>query len=115
MKKDHLEMILEDIKEKFDLVLEGHEVLHREIQDTRQELREEIGLVNGKVDALNHKIDSVDKKLSDKIDSVDKKLSDKIDDVEKSLKQEIRAVADDLAAHRADTESHGKGYKVSDS
>ncbi|MCX5815301.1 MAG: hypothetical protein NTX75_03535 [Proteobacteria bacterium] len=62
MKKDHLEILLEDIKEKFDLVLEGHEVLHRGIQDTRQELREEIGFVNNKVD-------TVENNLSSKIDA----------------------------------------------
>ncbi len=119
MKKDHLEMLLEDIKEKFDLVLEGHDVLHREIKDTRQELREEIGLVNVKVDALSQKIDTVDKKvdavekrLSDKIDVVDKKLSEKIDAVDKKLSDKIDAVAADLAAHRADTEVHRVLYTV---
>ena len=110
MKKDHLEILLEDIKEKFDLVLEGHDVLHREIQDTRQELREEIGLVNVKVDALSQKIDTVDKK----VDAVEKRLSDKIDAVENNLSSKIDAVAADLSAHRADTEVHEKRYKVSD-
>ena len=42
-------------------------------------------------------------KLTDRIDSVEAKLTDKID-----------ALATDLSAHRADTESHGKGYRVSE-
>ncbi len=59
MRKDHLEILLEDIKGKFDLVLEGHEMLRKEIRDTRDELRREIehnsfliNTVNAKVDAL---------------------------------------------------------------
>ncbi|MBA4417871.1 MAG: hypothetical protein C0392_08175 [Syntrophus sp. (in: bacteria)] len=114
MEKDHLEIILEDIREKFELVLEGHEVLHKEIQNTRQELREEIGFVNVKVEALSQKVDAVDKKVDavdKKVDAVDKK----VDAVEKRLAEKIDAVAADLAAHRADTEGHGKGYRVSES
>ena len=38
MEKDHLEILLEDIRGKFDLVLEGHDVLRKEIRDTREEL-----------------------------------------------------------------------------
>ena len=36
MQKDHMEIILEDIRDKFDLVLEGHDVLRQEIQETRR-------------------------------------------------------------------------------
>jgi uncharacterized protein YfkK (UPF0435 family) len=103
MKKDNLEIILEDIREKFDLVLEGHEVLRGEIRETRQEFNEKLDLVNFKVDTLHQRVENVREELTDKIDGVDKKLSDKID-----------AVAADLAAHRADTEVHEKRYKVSD-
>ena len=112
MKKGNLEIILESIQSKFELVLEGHEVLRMEIQDTKQELREDIGLVNVKVEALNQKIDSVDVRLSKKIDSVESRLSQRIDDIESHLSQKIDAVAADLSAHRADTEAHENIYKV---
>jgi hypothetical protein len=59
MEKEHLEIILEDIRGKFELVLEGHEVLRKEIQDTRQELGEKISLVDFKVDALSERVDSI--------------------------------------------------------
>ena len=121
MEKDNLEILLEDIRSKFDLVLEGHDVLHKEIIDTREELCEKINLVDFKVETLNKKIDSVEASLKEEIQQVDRKidrveegLNKKIDSVERSLTQEIKAVAADLAAHRADTESHQKGYKVSD-
>ena len=98
MEKDHLEVLLEDIRSKFDLVLEGHDVLHREIITTREELREEfrqeIAITNMKIDAFHDELDA-------KIDAVKEELGKKID-----------AVGDDLAAHRADTESHPGLYKV---
>jgi archaellum component FlaC len=90
MEKDHLEILLEDIHGKFDLVLEGHDVLHKEIRDTREELCEKINLVDFKVETLNQKIDGVRDTLGQKID----------------------AVAADLAAHRLDTEAHPSVYKV---
>jgi len=90
MDKDHLEILLEDIRGKFDLVLEGNDVLHKEIRDTREELCEKINLVDFKVETLNQKIDGVRDTLGQKID----------------------AVAADLAAHRRDTEAHPSVYKV---
>ncbi len=59
MDKDHLEIQLEDIRGKFDLVLEGHDALHKEIRDTREELCEKINLVDFKVETLNQKIGAV--------------------------------------------------------
>ena len=101
MEKDHQEVLLEEIREKFDLVLEGHGALHKEIRDTREELCEKINLVDFKVDTLNQKIDGVRGDLNQKIDGVRDTLGQKID-----------AVAADLAAHRRDTEAHPSVYKV---
>lgn len=100
MEKEHLEMILEDINGKFDLLLEGHDGLRREIRELGRKTDERFDLVDFKIAALNKKIDGVDAKLSQKIDGVDAKLSQKID-----------AVAAELRAHRADTEVH-RGYLV---
>jgi hypothetical protein len=73
-------------------VLEGLKGLRHEIKDMRQEMNEKFALLELKIDALSTKIDSVHKKLDAKVDGV----------------------ASNLAAHRADTESHPKSYKVSD-
>jgi outer membrane murein-binding lipoprotein Lpp len=108
MEKDHLEVLLEDIRSKFDLVLEGHEVLNNRIDDAFQKLDDKISLVDYKVGVLDDKIDRVESSLNDKIDRVQSSLNAKIDRVEKK----VDAVADDLAAHRADTESHQGLYKV---
>ena len=92
MKKDNLEIILENIDEKFDLVLEGHSALSKEIRETRQEFNEKLDLVNFKVDTLHQRVENVREELVEKID----------------------AVAEDLSAHRRDTEVHEKRYNVSD-
>ena len=57
MEKDHLEILLEDIRGKFDLVLEGHDTLRQEIRDTREELGEKINLVDFKLETMIAKID----------------------------------------------------------
>jgi phage shock protein A len=128
MEKDNLEILLEDIRGKFDLVLEGHEVLRKEILDTRQELCEKISFVDFKVDALDKKVGTLDKKvdtldkkvgtLDKKVDTLDKKvgtLDKKVDTLDKkvgTLDKNLDAVAADLTAHRADTEVHKRVYKV---
>ena len=115
MEKEHLEILLEDIRGKFDLVLEGHDTLRKEIRDTREELGEKINLVDFKVETLNRKIDGVEENLTRKIDGVEENLTRKIDGVRDELGQKIDAVATDLAAHRADTEIHRIDYKISES
>ncbi|MBU4582933.1 MAG: hypothetical protein KKH02_11065 [Proteobacteria bacterium] len=101
MEKDNLEILLEDIRGKFDLVLEGHDALHKEIRDTREELCEKINLVDFRVGVLNQKIDGGRDELNQHIDGVRDELGQKID-----------AVAADLAAHRRDTEAHPPVYRV---
>ena len=92
----------EHFQHKLDIVIEGHEVLRKEIRDTREELCEKIKFVDFKVEVLNQKIDGVRDDLSQKIDGVGDGLSRKID-----------AVAADLKAHRADTEVHKSGPRLS--
>ncbi len=64
MKKEHLEVLLEDIRSKFDLVLEGHEVLSDEIRDSRVELSTKHEHTVFLIEAMNKKIDSVAAELA---------------------------------------------------
>ncbi|MRR06784.1 MAG: hypothetical protein EG828_07550 [Deltaproteobacteria bacterium] len=59
MNKDHLEILLEDIRSKFDLVLEGHAALDKKIDIRFDELNEKIEHNSFKIDTLNKKIDGV--------------------------------------------------------
>lgn len=96
MDKGNLEMILEDISGKFDLVLEGQESLCKEMHGIRDELSEKIETNSFKIDVLNQKIDGVRTELKADI---------------KTVVEKVDGVAADLQAHRADTEAH-RGYRV---
>ncbi|HJV36015.1 hypothetical protein [Geomonas sp.] len=93
MEKEHMEILLEDINSKFQLVLEAHGPLHTEMQTVRRELSEQIAQVDYKVDVVNERVNALDKK----VDVLDRKVD---------------AVAADLTAHRADTEAHHGVYRV---
>jgi hypothetical protein len=112
MEKEHLEMILEDINGKFDLLLEGHESLRGEIRELGRKTDERFDLVDFKIDTLNQKIDGVDERLGKKIDGVEEKLTRKIDGVEDNLGKKIDGLAAELKAHRVDTEVHRGVYGV---
>lgn len=137
MEKDHLEILLEDMNGKFDLVLEGHQVLRNEITRTREELCGKIDLNTARIEfvkdelilakeELGARIDSVETNLNERIDSIENNLNERIDSVEKNLGEKvdrntvriealddkIDAVATDLKAHRADTEAHYGIYRV---
>jgi hypothetical protein len=90
LEKDHLEILLEDIRGNFDLVLEGHEVLRSEIREVREKSNSRHEHTAFLIETLNDKIDNVETSLSAKLDTV----------------------AANLAAHSADTESHHGVYRV---
>jgi len=64
MEKEHLEILLEDIRGKFDLVLEGHDVLRNVIGEMRDEWNEKHEHTAFLIDTLNKKIDAVTADLS---------------------------------------------------
>jgi archaellum component FlaC len=106
MEEDHLEILLEDIRSKVEVISEGYNMLNQKIDgvaadlvETRQELKEKIAI---EVRTLHQKID-------EKFGALDQK----IDKVAADLDQKIDKVVVDLAAHRADTETH-RGYQVAE-
>ena len=130
MKKEHFEILLEDIDRKFQLILENHSALQNQLHEFRDESNAKhdhtafmIKTLNDKIDGvdtkLSAKIDGVDAKLSARIDAVDAKLSARIDAVDEKLSARLDSVAGklddvaaDLSAHRADTEAHRQIYGV---
>jgi hypothetical protein len=54
----------EHFQHKLDIVVEGHEVLRKEIRDTREDLCEKIKFVDFKVESINQKLDAVAADLS---------------------------------------------------
>ncbi len=64
MQKDHLEILLEDLRSKFDLVIEGHESLNKKIDNNFAELNQKIEHQTFLLGALNRKVDAVAGDLS---------------------------------------------------
>lgn len=64
MEKENLEVLLEEINSKFDLVLEGYAALDRKIEVKFDELNEKIEHNAFMIDTLNKKIDAVDARLN---------------------------------------------------
>ena len=52
MGKEHLEVILENIDKKFDIVIEGYSTLDRKIDDLAKSTAERFDLVDFKIDTL---------------------------------------------------------------
>jgi len=82
----HVGSFSDSIQHKLDLVVEGHQM-------------------------LSEKIDRVEARLDTRIDCVVKKL-DAVAAQGAATISKLDAVASDLAAHRADTESHHPVYRV---
>jgi len=75
---------------KLNLVLEGHEALRKDIQDTRQQLNE-------KIDLNTSLIKTVHDSLADKIHSVDAELGA----TRQELKAEIQNVGEKVDGHES--------------
>jgi len=90
--KSHLEVILEDINGKFDLVLEGHvtleHMIHEHRAETRQDKRELQALIQTSHDSLDAKINNVVADLKE----TRAELKEEIQGVRTEMKEEIRAV-----------------------
>jgi len=113
LQKDHLMILLESIDSKVQITMESVSRLDNKIDAVRDELKEDIAVLDCKIMGLSKRVDSVEKNLSDRIDSVEKNLSDRIDAVDKKLSdridavdKKVEAVYKELVAHRNDTEQH---------
>ncbi len=81
--KSNLEVILEDINGKFDLVLEGHvtleHMIHEHRAETRQDKRELQALIQTSHDSLDEKIEGVRMELKEEMDAGFKALGAKVE------------------------------------
>lgn len=105
MEKEHLEILLEDINGKFNLVLEGYAALDKKFDA-------KIDALNEKIEQTNFKLGVVNDNLTKRIDELDERLSNRIDELDERLSMKLDAVAADLSEHRADTEAHHGVYRV---
>jgi molecular chaperone DnaK (HSP70) len=101
--RSHLEVILEDINGKFDLVLEGHvtleHMIHEQRAEAQQDKRELQALIQTSHDSLDAKINKVSTELKEEIQGVRTELKEEIRAVDKRLTSEIRAVGTKVEGH----------------
>ncbi len=95
MEKEHFEIILESLDSKMDLVLEAFKATNQKIDDKtaelKEELKEDIAVLDCKIMGLSKRVDSVEERLSAEIAEV---------------KADLAEVKADLNEHRTSTELH---------
>jgi len=100
--RSHLEVILEDINGKFDLVLEGYvtleHMIHEHRAEAQQDKRELQALIQTSHDSLDEKINKVSAELKEDIQGVRTELKEDIQGVRTELKEEIQSVDKKLTA-----------------
>lgn len=121
--KQRFEVLLEDIVDKLKLVAEGHQILRREIQVSREESKKDNGLtrailtaaiedVRDRIDGLNERIERFEKEINTirketkalelKMESFREKISvnnEKIDTFRQNLSDKIDDISRVFADH----------------
>jgi hypothetical protein len=97
--------LIEDYDRTLKLVFEGISTIDKKIDTVRDELKEDIAVLDCKVMGLSKRVDSVEIRLSAEIAEVKSDLAEvKIDLAE--VKSDLAEVKSDLATHRNNTELH---------
>ncbi len=133
MKHDHLEILLEDIRDKITIMAEGYDLLHQKIDRLEVNLSEKIDANSQKITAVSEQVGVNTEKLTvlseqvavntEKITVLSEQVavntekltanSFKIDhltanlaDTRQEVNTRIDRLAADMKAHRDDTEQH---------
>jgi len=97
--KRHLNVILEDMSSKLNLVLEGHEALDGKMERYHQEAKEDhrtaMDLIKFSHDELNEKIDGVREELKEDIQGVREELKE----VREEMAAGFKDLGDKLEGH----------------
>ena len=123
----HIGILVEDFQHKPDIVVEGHQVLNEKIDRVQQDGTglttrvDRIELITLKLEKGQKKLEKGQEKLEKgqeklekgqkKLEQRQEKLEGEIKKVREDLSTKIDHVASEIAAHRADTESHSKAYR----
>ena len=94
IQKDDLMILLESMDSKMQLTLEAVTCVDHKIDSVRDELKEDIAILDCKIMGLSKRVDTLDQK----IDAVDKKVD--------AVDKKVDAVHKELIAHRNDSELH---------
>jgi len=112
--KHRMGILSESFQHKLDIVVEGHQVLDGKI-DRLQEGQTELTNRVDKLELSSLRLERRQEKLEQGQDNLEKRQGNLEGEVKKlgvELSAKIDSVGADLAAHRADTESHRGAYRV---
>ena len=128
MKKQHFEILLEEMNSKLDAVLESYAAVRAESNGKHDYTASVVQTLSNKIDDVNERVTAESAKLGQRIDAVETKLGQRIDGVEKKidtvnervtaesakLGRKIDALTDELHAHRDNTEIHQYTHGVAE-
>ncbi len=128
----YLDILMEEMNSKFELVLEGHQVLRSDMRRIEKTLSEKIDensarikintdMIRSNADMIKvntnmirsnaDMITALDIKLSKRIDEVDEKLTNRIDKVDEKLSKRIDEV-DEKLTNRIDSVEESLGARL---
>ena len=80
--KERFEILLEEVRDKVQLVSEGHGTIRNEMRQMEERLSEKISLVDGKVDFLGAEVRGIKTEL--------KEVKKKVDKIDHTLEEHVR-------------------------
>jgi hypothetical protein len=97
---ERAEILLENMRGDIKLVLEGHSVLDKKIENLKETLDKKIEDVKWLVKEVDKKVEDrtrmLDKKIEDKIGMLDKKIEDKIGMLDKKV-EDTRTIVKEIS------------------
>lgn len=92
VKKEKFELLLEEIRSDVKLALEGHQVIRQEMQKGFDEVKGQIGFVDGKVEHLGREFRGMKEDISVLKQDVSG-LQTKVDKIDKTQDEHVRLPA----------------------
>jgi len=107
LKKEHFEILLEDIQDKLKFVVEGHSILNKKIDDLTNELHTSLKSTRDElVFLIKASIDKSEERLTKKIEDGDRAVIEHADRRFDELNHKIDTINDNLKAHTESLDDH---------
>jgi DNA anti-recombination protein RmuC len=107
LKKEHFEILLEDIQDKFKFIAEGHDVLNNKIDNLTNELHTSLKSTQDElVFLIKASIDKSEERLTKKIEEGDNAVLEHVDRRFDETNQKIDAINNNLKTHAESLAEH---------
>jgi len=107
LKKEHFEILLEDIQDKLKFVVEGHSILNKKIDDLTNELHTSLKSTRDElIFLIKASIDKTEERLTKKIEDGDRSVIEHADRRFDELNHKIDTINDNLKTHTESLADH---------